>query len=81
MTTVNLPEAQANLGELVDKAVCGESFIISRAGKPLVKVVAIEPAESHSKQRIGFSKGKFRVPDDFDSMGADEIADLFAGRS
>lgn len=81
MTTVNLPDAQAHLAELVDKAVGGESFIIARAGKPLVKVIAIEPAELDDGRRIGFMKGSFRVPDDFDSMGADEIADLFEGRS
>ena len=81
MTTVNLPDAQAHLAELVDKAVDGESFIIARGGKPLVKVIAIESAELDGRRRIGFMKGHFRVPDDFDSMGADEIADLFEGRS
>ena len=29
------------------------------------------------KQRIGFLKGKLRVPDDFDTLGGDEIADMF----
>jgi len=29
----------------VDKAVNGESFIIAKAGKPLVKVIAIFTAE------------------------------------
>ena len=60
MTTVNLPNAQAHLAEVVNKAVCGDPFIIARAGKPLVKVIAIGPAESDGKQRIGFMKGHFR---------------------
>jgi hypothetical protein len=30
--------------------------------------------------RLGFMKGQFDVPDDFDRMGDDEIAELFAGR-
>jgi hypothetical protein len=30
-------------------------------------------------QRIGFAKGKFEVPDDFDSMNAQEIAAMFEG--
>ena len=81
MTTVNLPDAQAHLAELVDKAAGGESFIIARAGKPLVKVIAYERAEPHGKRRIGFMRGLFRVPDDFDSMGAEELADLLEGRS
>ena len=81
MTTVNLSDAQMHLAELVDKAAGGESFIIARGGKPLVKVIAIDPAGLDGKQRIGFMRGHFRVPDNFDSMGADEIADLFEGRS
>lgn len=81
MTTVNLPGAQANPGELVDRAARGESFIISRAGKSLVKVAAIDPSNLDGKQRIGFMKGQFRAPDDFDSMGEEELADLFQERS
>ena len=81
MIIVNLPDAQAHLAELVDKAVSGESFLIARGGKPLVKVAAVEPVRQAGTQRIGFMKGHFRVPEDFDAMGADEIADLFEGRS
>lgn len=81
MITISLHDAQANLGELVEKAARGESFIISRAGKSLVKVAAVDPSTSNGKQRVGFMKGQFSVPDDFDSMGEEELADLFQGRS
>ncbi len=37
MQTVNMHEAKTHLSRLVEKASKGESFIIARAGKPLVK--------------------------------------------
>jgi prevent-host-death family protein len=75
MVTVNIHEAKANLSRLVDKAAKGESFVIARAGKPLVKVTALEaPAVP---QRLGFLAGEIVVPDDFDRMGESEIEALF----
>lgn len=76
MQTVNIHDAKTNLSKLVDKAVKGEAFIIAKAGRPLVKVVAIAQAES-PKPRIGFMKGRISVPDHFDELGREEISDLF----
>jgi prevent-host-death family protein len=75
MNTVNIHEAKTQLSRLVDRAARGETFVIAKAGKPLVKVSAIEaPAEP---RRLGFLKGEIEVPDDFDRMGEDAIAALF----
>jgi prevent-host-death family protein len=75
--TVNIHEAKTHLSRLIDQAANGESFIIARAGKPLVKVVGLDaPA---APKRMGFLKGHFQVPDDFDTMGAEEIRALFEG--
>jgi prevent-host-death family protein len=78
MQTVNIHEAKTHLSKLIDKAVKGEAFIIAKAGKPLVKVVAITQAAS-PKPRIGFMKGRISVPDHFDDLGREEITDLFQG--
>jgi prevent-host-death family protein len=78
MQTVNIHDAKTNLSKLIDKAVQGEAFIIAKAGKPLVKVVAIAQGES-PKPRIGFMKGRRSVPDHFDELGREEISDLFQG--
>lgn len=78
MRTVNIHDAKTNLSKLIDRAVKGESFIIAKAGKPLVKVTAIGEPEG-PKARIGFMKGRISVPDDFDAMGREEIEDLFDG--
>ncbi|MDB5931605.1 MAG: type toxin-antitoxin system prevent-host-death family antitoxin [Polaromonas sp.] len=79
MLTVNIHEAKTHLSRLIERAAQGESFIIAKAGKPMVRVVPIEPETLHKPQRLGFMKGKMRVPDDFDTMYADEIARMFNG--
>jgi prevent-host-death family protein len=75
MNTVNIHEAKTQLSRLVERAARGETFVIAKAGKPLVKVSAVEaPTEP---QRLGFLKGEIEVPEDFDRMGEIEIAALF----
>lgn len=76
MKTVNMHDAKTNLSRLVAAAVAGEPFIIARAGKPLVKVEALEQLDAPEKQ-FGFMAGKIKVPDDFDTMFEDEIAEMF----
>ncbi|MCU0761380.1 MAG: type II toxin-antitoxin system prevent-host-death family antitoxin [Steroidobacteraceae bacterium] len=71
METVNIHEAKTHLSRLVDQAAHGRPFIIARAGKPLVKVVAIEAHEPAAVRRTGFLQGELQVPDDFDRMGHD----------
>jgi prevent-host-death family protein len=75
MRTVNIHEAKTQLSRLIDQATKGEPFVIAKAGKPLVKVVAIDtPPKS---RRTGFMAGQFEVPEDFNRMGAVEIDALF----
>jgi prevent-host-death family protein len=77
--TVNIHEAKTHLSRLVDEAAKGESFVIAKAGKPLVKVVALDAPPVKPMRRLGFMRGQISVPDDFDRMGEDEIARLFEG--
>jgi len=77
MKTVNIHEAKTHLSRLVDAAVRGEPFVIARAGKPLVQVTVVGAAPP---RRVGFLAGRIDVPEDFDDMAADTIADAFAGR-
>lgn len=74
MKTVNMHEAKTHLSRLVDEAVKGESFVIAKAGKPMVKVTMVE---APTGQRTGFLKGQVDIPEDFDDMFADEIAAMF----
>jgi prevent-host-death family protein len=77
MRTFNIHEAKTHLSRLVEAAANGEPFIIARAGKPLVKVMPLHAPEAAQAKRLGFLKGEFEVPDDFDDMGRSEIERLF----
>ena len=74
MHTVNIHEAKTQLSRLVEEAVAGSPFIIAKAGKPLVKVVSLEPIKL---RRLGFMIGQVTVPDDFNQIAQTEIENLF----
>lgn len=80
MRSVNIHEAKTHLSRLVERAANGEPFIIAKAGKPLVKVVPLDEPAKGKTSRIGFMKGMIKVPDDFDTMIADEIEEMFYGK-
>ena len=77
METVNIHEAKTHLSRLLDKAAKGEAVIIAKAGKPIAKLVPIDGPGEAQKRRTGFLKGKIKVPDDFDTMGQEEIERMF----
>lgn len=79
MRTINIHEAKTHLSRLVEQAAHGESFVIAKAGRPLVLVTSLEAPTGDAKRRLGFLQGEIRVPDDFDRMGEDEVATLFEG--
>ncbi len=79
MRTVNIHEAKTHLSRLVDRAAKGEPFIIAKAGRPLVKVVPLDAPPASEAKRFGFLRGQIAVPDDFDTMFADEIEREFYG--
>jgi len=79
METFNLHYAKTHLSQLVERAAKGESFVIAKAGKPLVKVTALEEAPARAPQIIGFMKDGLSVPDDFDTMFQKEIEEMFYG--
>ena len=81
MRTVNMHEAKTHLSRLVKDAAAGEPFIIARAGKPVVKVIAVNAPDAGKSSRLGFLAGQIVVPDDFDRMRESEIQDMFSGES
>jgi prevent-host-death family protein len=79
MRSINIHEAKTHLSRLVQEAVEGEPFVIAKAGKPLVKVIALNAPDATQVRRLGFLTGQIEVPDDFDTMGAPDIEQLFGG--
>ena len=80
MNTINIHEAKTQLSRLVDEAAEGKSFIIAKAGKPMVKVTALETPTGRHVKRLGFLRDAFAIPDDFDTMGGPEIERMFEGK-
>ena len=68
MHTYNIHDAKTHLSRLVEQAAKGESFVIAKAGKPMVKVIPLNTPESTQIKRFGFMSGQISVPDDFDRM-------------
>lgn len=79
VATVDIRDAKTSLHRLIEQAAQGKQAIIAKAGKPLVKLTALAaPPHPHC---LGFLKGQILVPEDFDTMGAEEIARLFGAEA
>lgn len=72
--TVNIHDAKTNLSQLILEATQGSPFVIAMAGKPMVKVVAID---QENKPRLGMLAGVFEVPDDIDTPFKGKIEAMF----
>jgi prevent-host-death family protein len=79
MKIVNIYEAKIQLAKLVDGASKGEPFVIAKAGKPIVKVTALNAPTGAQVRRLGFMAGQISVPEDFDRVGEREIERMFRG--
>lgn len=78
METVNIYDAKTRLSQLVDKAASGEDVVVSRNGKPLVRITRLEGRKQHIK--FGLLKGKLTVPVDFDAPLPEDVLASFEGR-
>lgn len=64
LDTVNVHEAKTHLSRLLERVEHGEEIVIARAGKPVAKLVPIEPPKS--RWSFGRNKGKIWMSEDFD---------------
>jgi prevent-host-death family protein len=76
---VNVHHAKTHLSKLIAAVESGEEVIISRAGKPAVKLVlAPPPVKKSRKHMLGSGIGKLWLADDWDSPETNlEIQKLF----
>ena len=77
MKTVSISEAKKQFSRLVDEAVQGKPFVITKAGKPRVQVTVLCAPSGSRIKRLGFMCGQISVPDDFDRMGESEMERTF----
>ncbi|MBA3602875.1 MAG: type II toxin-antitoxin system Phd/YefM family antitoxin [Parachlamydiaceae bacterium] len=76
--SVNMHEAKTHFSALVNAVLEGKEVYISKAGKPVAKLVPLDAKKP--KVRFGILKGKIKVSDDFDAPLSDEVIDLFEGK-
>lgn len=70
MREVNVHEAKTHLSQLLVRVAQGEEIIIARAGKPVARLVPVEPK---SRRVLGQDRGLFEVPEDFNAPLPDEL--------
>ena len=73
---INIHEAKTHLSRLIERAARGEEIIIARAGRPVARLVGLQPGSV--RRAPGAWQGKVRIHDDFDELPA-EVAAAFAG--
>jgi prevent-host-death family protein len=82
MRTINIHEAKTHLSRLVDEAVQGESFVIAKRGKGLVKVIPLDAPEAPAKRRLGLLEGVYTLPNNFEEIDREldkEVEKLMLG--
>jgi len=77
MDVVNMHEAKTQLSRLVERAAAGEEIIIARAGKPVARLVALNPRLK--PREFGRMAGRIHIADDFDAPLPDDVLRAFNG--
>jgi prevent-host-death family protein len=68
---VNVHEAKTQFSRLLERVGLGEEIVIAKAGRPVAKLVPIEP---HVSERApGSARGDVWVGPDFDAPLPDEL--------
>ena len=70
--------AKHQLSRLVERTLAGEEVIISKAGKPVARLMPYEARER--PRRLGVLKGKIWIAPDFDELPED-LAAAFRGET
>ena len=78
MAEIGMHEAKTKLSQLVQRAEQGEEIVITRNGKPAVRLAPITSTSSLATIR-GAWRGRVEIAADFDEL-PDDIADAFGAR-
>ncbi len=78
MESVNIYDAKTRLSQLVDQAAAGEDVVVSRHGKPLVRITRL--VEPKRGIKFGLLKGKFKLAADFDAPLPPDVLAAFEAR-
>lgn len=78
MTQVNIHDAKTHLSRLLEQVEAGEEVVISRAGRPIARLVAYRGLAT--RRVPGAWRGRVRIAPDFDELPP-EITAAFRGDS
>jgi prevent-host-death family protein len=78
MAEVGMHEAKTHLSQLVERALAGEEIVVTRRGKPAVRLAPVETVTDRSAL-FGCMAGEIEMADDFDEL-PDDIAEAFGVR-
>ncbi len=67
---VNVHQAKTQLSKLLARVRAGEEITIAKNGQPIARLV---PVEATACRLFGADRGRFEVPEDFDSPLPDEV--------
>jgi prevent-host-death family protein len=70
MKIYSVTEAKAKFSQVIEKVLQGEEVIVTKMGKPAVKISSYEPLGDN--KRLGLMKGKAIIPDDFGEWTEEE---------
>lgn len=79
MPSINIHEAKTHLSRLVEQAAAGEEIVIAKAGRPVARLMPLAQPSSVPR-KLGLLAGKYVVPDDIDSIFAEDIEQMFYGK-
>ncbi len=71
---VNVREAKPHLSRLLESVERGEEVTIMRSNVPIAKLVAVAAPK---RRELGWARGEFTVPDDFNEPLPPELEDAF----
>jgi prevent-host-death family protein len=77
MKEVNVHEAKTHLSRLLMRVAAGEEITISKAGKPIARLVPCQP--SRAKRFPGKDQGLIRIASDFDAPLSEDMLKDFEG--
>lgn len=73
MRIIDISKAESYLSELLESVLQGNEVIISKAGKPVAKLVALENDVRPRQLGIGQWRGQVWIADDFDDLPEDDL--------
>lgn len=78
MAEFGMHEAKTHLSQLVERALAGEEIVVTRRGKPAVRLTPVEPTDGR-EALFDCMAGEIEFLDGYDEL-PDDIAEAFGAR-